>query len=316
MSELKEETTIDIIEAEDPAETENPAGAEKTVEAEKNAETENSAETELSEAAEQEEKADPEGKEKPAEKSDKETVSETEDGGPDGTATADEEQESGSAEDVTEEAAAQESEGGSTEESAEAPAAPAFDADAYLEQLAEAKRSITAGIVIYKGRINEKLQERTPEGYNALTSIINEPQYDRISQYDAELAAFKTTGSIYQMEAGAEPVTIYDSIEYLDDYTVVYEQMMFFLRRMQFGLDYSDYMIWLQEWCLTVHFVVQMLQESELGEKGKVALILADLYEENGQKKEAVYLLNMMKEQCSEEEQALIAEKLEKLQES
>ena len=83
MSELKEETTIDIIEAEDPAET------EKTVEAE------NTAETELSEAAEQEEKADPEGNAEPAEKSDKETVSETEDGGPDGTATADEEQESG-----------------------------------------------------------------------------------------------------------------------------------------------------------------------------------------------------------------------------
>ena len=77
---------------------------------------------------------------------------------------------------------------------------------------------ITAGIVIYKGRINEKLQERTPEGYNALTSIINEPQYDRISQYDAELAAFKTTGAISQMESGTEPVTIYDSIEYLDEY--------------------------------------------------------------------------------------------------
>ena len=75
-------------------------------------------------------------------------------------------------------------------EAQEEAAPPAFDADAYLEQLAEAKRSITAGIVIYKGRINEKLQERTPEGYNALTSIINEPQYDRISQYDAELAAF------------------------------------------------------------------------------------------------------------------------------
>ncbi|MBO6208337.1 MAG: hypothetical protein J6O73_15590 [Lachnospiraceae bacterium] len=202
-----------------------------------------------------------------------------------------------------------------SEETAET-AAPAFDADAYLEQLAEAKRSITAGIVIYKGRINEKLQERTPEGYNALTSIINEPQYDRISQYDAELAAFKTSGSIYQMEAGTEPVTIYDSIEYLDDYTVVYEQMMFFLRRMQFGLDYSDYMIWLQEWCLTVHFVVQMLQESELGEKGRIAVILADLYEENGQRKEAVYLLNMMMEQCREEEKALLTERLEKLQES
>ena len=207
--------------------------------------------------------------------------------------------------------------GEETEEgAAEAPAAPAFDADAYLQQLADAKRSITAGIVIYKGRINEKLQERTPEGYNAVTSIVNEPQYDRIAQYDSELARFKTTGAIYQMESGTEPVTIYDSIEYLDDYTIVYEQMMFFLRRMQFGLDYSDYMIWLQEWCLTVHFVVQMLQESELGEKGRVAVILADLYEKNGQKKEAVYLLNMMMEQCGEEEKALLAERLEKLQES
>ena len=275
MSELKEETKLDITDIEETAETgrsEESAGAE-------------------------------------AESQERKEVSEAEESGTKETADVSEEKESAEAE-ASEQKEVEEA------ETAEAPAAPAFDADAYLQQLADAKRSITAGIVIYKGRINEKLQERTPEGYNAVTSIVNEPQYDRISQYDSELARFKTTGAIYQMESGTEPVTIYDSIEYLDDYSIVYEQMMFFLRRMQFGLDYSDYMIWLQEWCLTVHFVVQMLQESELGEKGRVAVILADLYEQNGQKKEAVYLLNMMKEQCGEEEKALLTERLEKLQES
>ncbi len=206
---------------------------------------------------------------------------------------------------------ASEEESGETQEQAP----PPFDADAYLEQLAEAKRSITAGIVIYKGRINEKLQERTPEGYDAVAAIVNEPQYDRVAQYDQELTTFKSTGLIYQMEAGTEPVTIYDRIEYIDSYRMIYEQMMFFLRRMQFGLNYSDCMMWLNEWGLTVHFVIQLLLESELSEKGKVAGILADLYENDGQKKEAIYLLNLMKDNCLAEEKAQILEKLEALQE-
>ena len=203
----------------------------------------------------------------------------------------------------------------SAEGEAQEEAAPqAFDADAYLEQLAEAKRSITAGIVIYKGRINEKLQERSQEGYDAVAAIVNEPQYDRVAQYDQELTIFKSTGAIYQMEAGTEPLTIYDHIEYMDEYRRIHEQMMFFLRRMQFGLDYSDCMMWLDQWGLSVHFVVQLLLESDLGEKGRIALILADMYERAGKKKEAVYLLNMIKEHCLEEEEPDIWKAIEILQ--
>ena len=202
---------------------------------------------------------------------------------------------------------------GDAEESTEETAAPAFNADEYLEQLSAARRSVTAGIVIYKGRINEKLQERTPEGYDAVASIVNEPQYDQIAQYDQELTAFKSTGSIYRMEAGNEQTTIYDLIEYIEDYRMIYEQMMFFLRRMQFGLDYSDCMVWLREWGLTVHFVLELLWESELGEKGRVARILAGMYDAAGRRKEAIYLLSVMKEHCREEEKEQLDAMLEKL---
>ena len=202
---------------------------------------------------------------------------------------------------------------GDAEESTEETAAPAFNADEYLEQLSAARRSVTAGIVIYKGRINEKLQERTPEGYDAVASIVNEPQYDQIAQYDQELTAFKSTGSIYRMEAGNEQTTIYDLIEYIEDYRMIYEQMMFFLRRMQFGLDYSDCMVWLREWGLTVHFVLELLWESELGEKGRVARILAGMYDAAGRRKEAIYLLSVMKEHCRGEEIEQLDAMLEKL---
>ncbi len=202
---------------------------------------------------------------------------------------------------------------GDAEESTEEAATPAFNADEYLEQLSAARRSVTAGIVIYKGRINEKLQERTPEGYDAVASIVNEPQYDQIAQYDQELTAFKSTGSIYRMEAGNEQTTIYDLIEYIEDYRMIYEQMMFFLRRMQFGLDYSDCMVWLREWGLTVHFVLELLWESELGEKGRVARILAGMYDAAGRRKEAIYLLSVMKEHCREEEKEQLDAMLEKL---
>ncbi len=204
---------------------------------------------------------------------------------------------------------------GDAEESTEETVAPAFNADEYLEQLSAARRSVTAGIVIYKGRINEKLQERTPEGYDAVASIVNEPQYDQIAQYDQELTAFKSTGSIYRMEAGNEQTTIYDLIEYIEDYRMIYEQMMFFLRRMQFGLDYSDCMVWLREWGLTVHFVLELLWESELGEKGRVARILAGMYDAAGRRKEAIYLLSVTKEHCREEEIEQLDAMLEKLRE-
>ena len=213
----------------------------------------------------------------------------------------------------TEAAEANEAADGDAEETAEETAAPAFNADEYLEQLSAARRSVTAGIVIYKGRINEKLQERTAEGYDAVASIVNEPQYDQIAQYDQELTAFKSTGSIYRMEAGNEQTTIYDLIEYIEDYRMIYEQMMFFLRRMQFGLDYSDCMVWLREWGLTVHFVLELLWESELGEKGRVARILAGMYDAAGRRKEAIYLLSVMKEHCREEEKEQLDAMLEKL---
>ncbi|MBR1472290.1 MAG: hypothetical protein IJ600_11700 [Lachnospiraceae bacterium] len=186
--------------------------------------------------------------------------------------------------------------------------------DRYFQELTDAKRAVTAGIVVYKGRINEKLQERSAAGYDAIAAILNEPQYDRIAQYDEELTAFKSTGTIYRMEADSEKQTIYDKIEYVDDYRRLYAQMMFFLRRMQFGMDYSDCMMWLQEWGLTVHFTIQMLQECELGEKGKVTAILAGLYDAAGYRKEALYLLNVMLDHCTAQEAALIEEERRRLQ--
>ena len=112
MSELKEETTINIIEAEEPAEK---GGSEE------------SAKTEVTEVKEKDDAASEvsgQGSESGTEMELAEQSGETETSEP------------------------QEKSDAETEESAEAPAAPAFDADAYLEQLAEAKRSITAGIVI------------------------------------------------------------------------------------------------------------------------------------------------------------------------
>ena len=55
--------------------------------------------------------------------------------------------------------------------------------------------------------------------------------------------------------------------------------------------------------------------ESEVSEKGRVAGILAGLYEAEGLKKEALFLLNVMKDHCLAEEKSQILEKLEALQE-
>ena len=52
------------------------------------------------------------------------------------------------------------------------------ETDRYYEELIELRPSVTAGVCVYKGRINEKLQERNAEAYN---DIVKDLSYENIS---------------------------------------------------------------------------------------------------------------------------------------
>ena len=49
------------------------------------------------------------------------------------------------------------------------------ETDRSFEEMAEMRPAVTAGVCVYKGRINEKLQERSREAYNDIVSFIGEP---------------------------------------------------------------------------------------------------------------------------------------------
>ena len=164
------------------------------------------------------------------------------------------------------------------------------ETDRYYEELIELRPSVTAGVCVYKGRINEKLQERNAEAYNDIVSFIGEKAYQNTAGYDEELTRFTCTAQIYRLEEGAVEKTIYDQIQYIEDFLVIYKEMDYLFRRIMLGMPHDEGFRFIEKRKISVFAVEQLLQELPVGCKGDVAASMAGFFRGLGMAKEAEYL--------------------------
>lgn len=171
--------------------------------------------------------------------------------------------------------------------------------DDVFRNIADNKRVIQTGICAIKGKINEKLQERQRGAYQIVLSVADSMEYRNLQTYDYELDCFQTAVRIYQAEKDVFETTIFDTIEYLDDFQYIYRQMLFFFRRMQMDFPEAlqrETMQYIKSKGLSLYAVEEIFYSCKVGKQGKVALALAELYVADGQVKEAIFILSHMLE--------------------
>jgi len=181
------------------------------------------------------------------------------------------------------------------------------DINKYVEDsynaLKESKPVLVALGCSFKGRINEKLQERTERAYEDIMGLVNSSDYDKAMAYDSELAYFKKAADIYQLERGNE-YTIFDGMEYVEDFSKIYRRICQFLRRIQ--LEVGDNLCkeiipYINEHSISVVALSQILLTSDVGHKDKVAITLATYYQHECRFTEALYLIGNIEDNCRDE---------------
>ena len=158
------------------------------------------------------------------------------------------------------------------------------DINKYVEDsynaLKESKPVLVALGCSFKGRINEKLQERTERAYEDIMGA-----------------------DIYQLERGNE-YTIFDGMEYVEDFSKIYRRICQFLRRIQ--LEVGDNLCkeifpYINEHSISVVALSQILLTSDVGHKDKVAITLATYYQHECRFTEALYLIGNIEDNCRDE---------------
>lgn len=188
-------------------------------------------------------------------------------------------------------------------------------ADKYYEEIIENRSRVTTCVCIVKGKINEKLQERREPAYEAIAAYAEGDEFASAAEYDYELRCFKTASNIYQLERGFE-TTVFDTIEYVDSFCKIYEETVNYFMRIQLGFTKAlcmECMAFFRRNKLSVFAIVQMLVESGMGEKEKIALALSSYYVEQGLYKEAKYIVSVFEEQGREAFKQTFTEKKEEI---
>jgi len=193
-------------------------------------------------------------------------------------------------------------------------------ADGYYESLADKKPAINVCVCMLKGQINQKLEENRIPAYNSISKVLSSMQFDDTKFYDLELKRFETAVRIYELEINlGKKTTIYDQIKYVDDFEKMYRQLTFYFRRIQLCMAKPvqfEIMKYVRSIQLSVVAVVEILFDSDLGGKEKIAAKLADFYAEQGSLKEALYILGVAKDHCRSEYRYDLEMKRRKIAES
>lgn len=184
-------------------------------------------------------------------------------------------------------------------------------ANDYFAAMEEIKPCIHAGICGTKGRINEKLQEHSAKAYEAIITISNSEEYQKVAIYDYELKCFQTAVRIYQKEVSHENC-IFDCLEYTEHFQEIYLKMLMYFRRIQLKLAKPlqlEGMRYIREKNLSIYAVVQMLLDCEIGGKEEIAITLAEYYREQNMVNEAIFLLSIIAENGRPEWQERLSQK-------
>ena len=176
-------------------------------------------------------------------------------------------------------------------------------ADEYFAKRAEDKSAMTVGICAMKGRINERLQERSRYAYDDIVKAVESEAFQTVADYDYELGIFRTAAAIYGSERALES-TIFDRIEYVEDFCTIYNKVLRYLRRIQVKFMRSvcmECMAYFRSERISVVAVTQILIEGNIGNKEDVAIELAGYYKEQGLINESLYIVSLMETVCPPE---------------
>ncbi|MBP3470156.1 MAG: hypothetical protein J6K26_11650 [Lachnospiraceae bacterium] len=190
------------------------------------------------------------------------------------------------------------------EENKEADAQAAQRMSDYVDQIfensAEQKPFVQTGVCAIKGKINEKLQEKQPNAFEAVVVISGTEEFVKLVGYDYELSCFQTAVKIYRLESDNQGNTIFDRIEYIDDFKMIFQQMIYYFRRIQLHLAkplQKECMTYIKTKKLSVYAVIQILLDCGIGNKEEIVMTLAEFYMEYQMCKEALFLLGVMIDQ-------------------
>ena len=167
-------------------------------------------------------------------------------------------------------------------------------ADEYYADLTEKKGYINTMVCLYKGKINEHIQERRKVSYDAIVKLCSSQDYLDICAYDIELLHFLTAVRIYQIEAN-QKCTIFECFEYIDEFSKIFYQMTFYFRRIQLRMSrpvIKECFTFVRSMKISTYAVVQMLLDSNIGNKEIVFSELSKLYMEFGLPKDAMYIVD------------------------
>lgn len=178
-------------------------------------------------------------------------------------------------------------------------------ADGYYESIADKKPFINVCVCMLKGQINQRLEEDRVPAYKAIEKVISTEEFDNTKDYDLELKRFEAATRIYDLEVNlGKKITLYDQIKYVDDFEKIYRQLTFYFRRIQLCMSKPvqfEIMKYIRGIQLSVVAVVEVLFDSDLGGKERIASKLAEFYIEQGSPKEALYILGVAKDHCRSE---------------
>jgi len=199
------------------------------------------------------------------------------------------------------------------------------DTDRFYEEGAENKSAIYTAVCVVKGRINEKLQERSRKAYDELVAYCNTEEFRNVLGYDSELYYFAETIPIYMMEcekggeegitgrsAGDSNLVVYDCINYINDFHSLYMTLLFYFRRMQMGFTGPDILglfSYIREKGLSVFLIAQLLCDMPVGNKDRVTIAVADMYWSVGRKNEALFITAFLEQHTEDEVRDAIAAK-------
>ncbi len=178
-------------------------------------------------------------------------------------------------------------------------------ADGFYESLAEKKSAINICVCMLKGQINQKLEDDRIPSYKAIEKLFATKEFEIAKSYDLELKRFEVATKIFDLEMNlGTSMNIYEQVQYVDDFEKVYRQLTFYFRRIQLAMSkpvQKEIMTYIRGKKLSVITVVEILFDSDLGSKEKIASKLAEFYAEQGMVKQALYILGVAKEHCRSE---------------
>ena len=147
-------------------------------------------------------------------------------------------------------------------------------------------------------KINDILRSEDSSRYEEIGKILESEDYTRAVQYFNDLKDFYTSFVVYSTEAHAGVTrTIYDIAASIEDYLAIRLSLLYCFRRIQLlqTLDeISDAYLEFMDRGLSPLFILGMLKELEVGDRGYVGRYMAELLSGSGREKEGLLLQGLV----------------------